>query len=75
MINQVYLCFTNIAFWDPNSAPICASRQRSGARVTVPMSDKQFDDANRFFSSTSNICSDALFIKYKYTQDDVKWLN
>ena len=39
MINQVYskvyLCFTNIAFLDPNSAPICASRKRSGACVTA----------------------------------------
>ena len=39
MINhhsQVYLCFTNIAFLDPNSAPICASRKRSDACVTAP---------------------------------------
>ena len=51
MINQhsqVYLFFTNIAFWDPNSAPICASRKCSGACVSARvMSDKQFVYADR----------------------------
>ena len=34
--SQVYLCFTNIAFWDPNKVPICASRKHSSACVTAP---------------------------------------
>ena len=29
--SQIYLCFTNIAFWDPNRTPIWASRKRSDA--------------------------------------------
>ena len=28
--SQIYLWFSNTAFWDPNSAPICTSRKRSG---------------------------------------------
>ena len=27
--SQEYLCFTNIVFWNPNSAPIYASRKHS----------------------------------------------
>ena len=68
MINQhsqVYLCFTNIAFLDPNSGPICASRRRSGAcftqltqllRCAHGMSDKQFVYADCVVFSTSKVC-------------------
>ena len=34
--SQVYLCFTNIAFGDSNSAPICASRNRRAYGHYVP---------------------------------------
>ena len=39
MINQhslVYLRFTNLAFLDPNSAPICTRRKRNCALFTAP---------------------------------------
>ena len=35
-ISQVYLCFANIAFYAPNSAPICASCKRSGRVLFAP---------------------------------------
>ena len=54
---QVYLCLTNIAFLDPNSALICASRKRSDACVTAHgISDKQFVYADRAVFSTSKVC-------------------
>ena len=56
--SQVYLCFTNIAFLDPNSGASCASHKREVVHVLVllrrahGMSDKQFVYANRAVFST-----------------------
>ena len=55
---QVYLCVTNIAFWDPNSASICANRlPQMQALLSLHrangMSDKQFVYADHAVFSTS----------------------
>ena len=70
---RTYLCFTNfetqIAL---RFVPVASAAVHVSLRRARGMSDKQFVYADRAVFSTSKVYSDALFIKHKYVQDDVK---
>ena len=75
MINQysqLYLC-SQILHFETQSSDFCKrSVHVLLLRIARGMTDKQFVYADCSVFSTSKV---ALFMKHKYAQDDVKWLN
>ena len=64
-------------FWGRKDSAICASRNRSGACVSYCAVHMEWAINSLFMPTPLSFRpeNDALFIKHKYAQDYVKWLN